>query len=249
MSLKKDYHKLQVIKNEIVNAFNDDIEWIEIESIGMTYNVKIELRKKEIQQKESGRCHIIAKKSGIVKEIEAEKGDVLTENNSYVNKGDILISGEIKYNEEVKGETCAKGYVYAERWYNVSISMPTKKIEKEYSGKIRYNMLLELDNKDYIIFKDRLQNYDSNKSLIISLLGKKLYLIKEFEYKNIEKQMSEEELDTMVENTIISKLELKLKDKEKILYKNILKKSINDSKIDIELFVTIKELISEQITY
>ena len=110
-------------------------------------------------------------------------------------------------------------------------------------------MLLELDNKDYIIFKDRLQNYDSNKSLIISLLGKKLYLIKEFEYKNIEKQMSEEELDTMVENTIISKLELKLKDKEKILYKNILKKSINDSKIDIELFVTIKELISEQITY
>ena len=127
MSLKKDYLKLQVIKNEIVNAFNDDIEWIEIESIGMTYNVKIELRKKEIQQKESGRCHIIAKKSGIVKEIEAEKGDVLTENNSYVNKGDILISGEIKYNEEVKGETCAKGYVYAERWYNVSISMPTKK--------------------------------------------------------------------------------------------------------------------------
>ena len=249
LSLKKNYGNIQNIKNDLMNEYNDEIEWLEIESIGMTYNIKIESRKKQDFNEAASKCHIIAKKSGVITKIIADKGDVLVENNSYVNEGDILISGEIKYNEEIKTDVCAKGLVYAEKWYNVTLDAPTVKEIKKYSGKTRYNLLLEYDNRDYLIFKDRIENYDSNKSLIISLLGKKLYLIKEYEYINEEYEMNEEELDTMIENAIISKLELKLNDDEKILYKNILKKEVNNSRIRVELFVTVEEQISEQITY
>ena len=45
------------------------------------------------------------------------------------------------------------------------------------------------------------------------------------------------------------KLELNLGDNERILSKNVLKKEENNSRIKIELFVTIERLISKQVTY
>ena len=43
-SLKKDYKALQDIKDKILTTYKDRLEWLEIESVGMTYVVRIEER-------------------------------------------------------------------------------------------------------------------------------------------------------------------------------------------------------------
>jgi len=68
----------------------------------MIVNVRVEERIINNYEEESGFCHIVASKSGIVKSISTKKGVSLVNINDYVSSGEILISGEIKLNEEVK---------------------------------------------------------------------------------------------------------------------------------------------------
>ena len=41
-----------------------------------------------------------------------------------IEKGDIVIGGDIKVEEEIKKSVCALGNVYAEVWYTVNVSVP-----------------------------------------------------------------------------------------------------------------------------
>lgn len=249
LTLKKDFIEIQNIKNNILNEYKNELEWFEIEKIGMTYNIKLEERKIEENEHTIGNCNVVAISDGFVTKIISTNGINLVKNNSYVKEGDILISGHIALNEEDRADICAKGKVYAEKWYSVEISLPKKYYNKEYSNKYRYNILFENDNIDYKIFKSRLENYDTDKLEIISLLNKKIYLLKEYEYVLKEYNYDENTLNNKIDELIKEKLELNLLDNEIILQKNILKKEENDSRIIIELFVTIEKLISKQVTY
>src|SRR5574344_348593 len=249
LTLKKNFYKIQEIKNKIKEKYNNQIEWIEIKNVGMKYVISLELRKSKVVESDDGACNIVAESDGIITNIKAESGVVMVKNNQAVKEGDILISGSIKFNEEVKKDVCSKGLVFAEKWYNVTIDIPTTYQEKVYTGKKRSNLLLEIDNRDKQIFKSRFANYDTEKKEIISLLGHKLYLLNEYEYKYVTKEYDENELDERIDNLVIEKLKLSLRDNEKILYKNVLKKDVNDSRIRVELFVTIEKLISKQVKY
>ncbi len=248
LSFKKNYIELNNIKNIIKEEFKDKIEWIEINNIGMTYNISFEVRKNKLIDSNNNLCDIVAFTSGTVSKIISSKGVVLTKVNKSVNEGDILISGHIMLNDIDKESVCASGKVYAERWYSVSIEVPKKYLKKEYTNHFKYNLLYE-DNNEYKIFKSRYKNYDTDKKEIISILGRKLYLLKEYEYKLNEYEYDEESLNKKIDDLIFEKLELSLNDEEKIISKNILKKDENDSKIEVDIFVIVEKLISKQIIY
>ena len=249
LTLKKNYIEIEAIKEKIKAEFNNRLEWLEIENNGMKYTVKLELRKSKNVEINNDRCNVIADTDGIITNVSAQKGTVMVKNNQFVKEGDLLISGSIALNDQVKADVCSKGNVYAEKWYSVTIDIPLTYEEKEYTSKKKYNFLWEIDNRDWKVLKSRYQNYDESKKLLISLLGKKLYLVNEYEYKNVIKNYNDEELDKKIDDLVIDKLKLSLNDDEKILYKNILKKETNDSRIRVELFVTVEKLISKQVTY
>ena len=249
LSLKKNFIELEDIKNNILNEYKDKLEWLEIEQIGMTYNIKLEERKKENKSINKERCHVIANTDGVITKVIADIGEVLVKKNQVVKEGETLISGQINLYEETKADVCANGLVFAEKWYNVSIEIPKKYTKKEYTNKKRYNIEIEVDNRDFKIFKSRLNKYDTDKDEIISLLGKKIYLLKEYEYVDKEYEYDENSLDKRINELVEEKLELNLLENERILTKNILKKDENNSKIKIELFVSIEKLISKQVEY
>ena len=215
----------------------------------MIYNIKLEERKSKNEEKVGGKCHVVASTDGMITKIIANKGIIMVKNNQNVKEGDLLISGQITLNDEVKEDICANAKVYAEKWYNVTIDMPNTYEIKEYTNKKRYNLLFVLDNRDYKLFKSRLNNYDSDKIEIVSILNKKLYLLKEYEYNLKKLEYNENSLNKRIDDLVMEKLNLSLVDNEKILVKNVLKKSLNDSRIKIELFVTIEKLISKQVAY
>ena len=249
LSFKKDYIQLNEIKDHIVKDLKEKLEYLEIESIGMTYNVKIVERKSKQFLKNSGICDIVSTNDAIITKIISESGTILKEKNNYVKTGDTIISGNVSLNDEIKGSVCANGKVYGEVWHVVSISLANSYEKKEYTNKVRYNFEIEANNNDYKILRSRFKNYDSDKKEIISILGYKLNLIKEYEYNLNTYMYSEEELDNKINELIYEKLELNLNDNERIISKNILKKEENNSRINIEIFVSSERLISKQIVY
>ena len=245
LSIKKDENSLLAIKQKLEIDYKDTIEWLEIKNIGMTYLVTLEERKVKLEEPKESYCNVYAKKEGIVKKIVATQGNVLVSENQYVRAGDLLISGDISLNEEVKDQICALGTVYGEVWYKASISIPKKYQVKNYTGKTQTNFKLDLGRNDYKILRSKYQNYDEETKEIISILGRRLLKTKEKEYTYQDVYYTEEELEKKIDEVISTKINLKKEAGEEILYKNILKKMEFDSTIDIEVFVTALVILSK----
>ena len=249
LSIRKDFEELEKIKKEIVNTYKDKLEWLEIERKGMKYIVRIEERIINNLANESKYCHIIASKSGIISSIHSTKGEILVKNGQYVNEGERLISGEIMFNEEIKDNVCAKGNVLAEVWYNTTVHLPKKYQSAKRTNKMRFNMLLKTDKKKYKIFKSRLRKFETEEVKLFTIFNFTFYLLKEYEVNVAEKEYT---LDTGLEKALEladQKMNIKLKNNEKINSRNVLKKSINDSTIDIELFYVVTEDITKYEEY
>lgn len=246
LSFKKSYKKLDEIRQKILDKHPDKLDWMEFEVRGMVINVKIEERIITDIKKNDRVCDIVAKKNGVINEIKIEQGEGLVNINDYVKEGDLLIRGSVKYNEEDKRYTCASGEIYATTWYTGSASIPFKYDEYEKEKKKRYNLVWEYDGTKHEILKNRLDSFESNYKPLLKVFNFGLYLDKQVSVKKIEKEYSEEEALNVGIEKVIQTVEKKLTKKDTIIDKKVLKKVKNNSTMDIDVFVVVKELISTQ---
>ena len=238
-SIKKDFNQIEDIKNKILENNKDKLEWISITNIGMTYVVRVEERIIDKPKVENEYCNVVATKESLVTNIFSDKGDILVNVNDLVRKDDILISGNLILNEETKSYTCASGKVMGKVWYNTNITIKRDYLKKEYTGKKRYNFIINhkmLKNNKYSKF---------DKKYIINNRFIKIY--KEIEYK--EKRYKYNELDSINKALleIDNKFKNKLNNNGKVLDKKILNKNINNKEINLNVFVITEENIGKQI--
>ncbi len=244
-TLKKDYHTLQTIKEKILNTYKDRLEWIEIENVGMTYIVRIEERIQKQFKNEEKFCHVIAEKSGIIEGITSNKGEILVHEGQYVAEGDILITGEIKYNEEVKKNVCANGIAFAEVWYQTHVSLPIQYTKKERTGKKRWNLSFESESGKYKIFKSRLSTYETESKILFHFFNFAFYM--DIEYETLETN-HQYDLETGTEKALElanEKIKMQFSEFEKIKVQKVLKNTLNDSTIELEVFYSIIENIAK----
>lgn len=244
-TLKKRHKNVEKIVEKILQENEKDIEWLEIVYDGLKMKVLVTEKIKFNSEVEYKHCNVVASSSGKIISMNVYKGDVLKEVNDYVNKGDILITGEITHNEEVKDILCAKGEVYGEVWYKIKVSVPFVEEYKEYTGKNRYNFQIKTNNQKFKIFKDRLKSYEEKYENIYKLNDFEINFVKEKEYIIKNKKLSEEEAYGKAFKDGVDKIQNNLSKDEEILVKKVLKKSIFDSTIYLELFVVTKEEIGE----
>ncbi len=236
-SFAYNFNELDKIQQNILNNNKDKLEWISITKDGMKYIIRCEERKIKEINKESGYRNIVAKKDAYITKIISTKGVNLVRSGEYVKKGDVLISGEIKLYEEVKGNTLATGYVYGNVWYNVQLSIPKEENKKEYTGKSRFNININ----DKIFFKNKYKYFSQENIREIKILGLKIKFYKEKEYGYKKHILSDEE----VENLVNDKIKEKFSNIGTISSQKVLKKEINDSTIDYRVFVICNEIINE----
>lgn len=236
-SFAYDFNELEKIQDNILINNKDKLEWISITKDGMKYIIRCEERKIKEINKESGYRNIVAKKDAYITKIISTKGVNLVRSGEYVKKGDVLISGEIKLYEEVKGDTLATGYVYGNVWYNVEVSIPKEENKKEYTGKSRFNININ----DKIFFKNKYKYFSQENIREIKILGLKIKFYKEKEYGYKKHILSDEE----VENLVNDKIKEKFSNIGTISSQKVLKKEINNSTIDYRVFVICNELINE----
>ena len=246
LSFKKSYKELDKIRQEILDKYPEKLDWMEFDVDGMIINVRIEERIITDTNKDDKVCNLVAAKSGIINDIKVEQGEVLVNINDYVNEGDILVTGVINYNEEMKRTTCASGEIYATTWYTVDVKIPFEYSEYVETGKKKYNIVWENDGNKKQILRERFDSYNSYLKNILKIFDFNLYVETEMETKKITKTYTEDEALEVGINKAIENVKIKLGEKDEIIDKKVLKKVVNNSTMDIEVFVIVKELISTQ---
>ena len=246
LSFKKSYKKLDKIRQEILDKYPEKLDWMEFDVDGMIINVRIEERIITDTSKDDKVCNLVAAKSGIINDIKVEQGEVLVNINDYVNEGDILVTGVINYNEEMKRTTCASGEVYATTWYTVDVKIPFEYSEYVETGKKKYNIVWENNQNKHQILRERFNSYNSYLKNILKIFDFNLYIETEMETEKITKTYTEVEALEVGINKAIENVKIKLGEKDEIIDKKVLKKVVNNSTMDIEVFVIVKELISTQ---
>ena len=246
LSFKKSYSELDKIREEILDKYPDKLDWMEFDVNGMVLNVRIEERIITDTTKEDKVCDLVATKSGVINDILVSEGEVKVNINDYVREGDTLVSGIITYNEEDKRYTCASGRIYATTWYTVSVSIPLEYKEYVETGKKKYNIVWEVDGNKKKILKDRFTSFNSSLSNILRVFDFNLYVETQRETEEVIKTYTEEEALSVGINKAISSIQVTLGEFDEIIDKKVLKKYANNSTMDIEVFIIVKELISTE---
>lgn len=234
-TIVKSNKELNEISDLILSSNRDILDFISITRNGMTYTVSLEERIIKSETKDATYCHIKSNKDAIVKKITTYKGISLIEKNQSVKKGDILISGDLILNEEIKNNVCADGIVIGESWYKINVSYPLEIQEEYYTDKHKYN--LSINNR--LLLKNKYELYKIDNKF--KFLNIKIIDIKEKNIKTI-KYTKEEAI-----KLAIKKAEKELsKEKDsnfKIIDEKVLKVNEFNSKIELELFLSVEENI------
>lgn len=247
LMMKKSFGKIQIIKEKIKESHPEEIEWLEIIDEGMKYTVRIEERiitKEEIVPEY---CDIVSTKDAIVTDVISSKGQNQVLANDFVKKGSILVSGAIKFNEEIKSYTCATGTVYGNTWYTVNVSVPYDYVSKKYTGEEAHNIAILSGSKLIEIFKVHLSKYDTTKKKIFGLGNFIFYYETHREYKTTNNKYTEEEAINKALELGREKILLNLEDDAEILNEKVLQRNAYDSIIEVEIFYSVKERIGMQV--
>ena len=245
-NFKISYKEKEKMEEAILEKEKDILEWIEIEEKGVSYEVKLIRRVKDDIKKETEPRDIIAKKTGLITRIEAESGEVVTKKNTYVKKGDTLISGLIRNNGNIVSKVRAEGRVYAEIWYKVALSLPLTYHEEMKTGNNKNVLEISFLSDDIAItdFSKYKHSKDTKKILYKHpLLPISINLMKKEEVKTTDIDFSEN-YEENIKPLAVEKLKNKLGNDIKILSEKVLKREENTDRIDIEIFFKVEEDIT-----
>lgn len=244
--LKKNYDEIQAIKNDILTKYQDKIEWLEIEEQGTSYIIRVEPRIIPNNEVSYEKQNVVASKSAVIKKIIAKSGEVVKELNTYVNKGDIIISGYIYLNEEVKDTVKADGIVYGEVWYNVKVEYPY--IYSEIKEKNNYQdvYVLKIFDKEFEFTFNKFKDKKIEENIILQNNILPIYLVKQRqqELEPISLLLTSEEAKDKAIEEAIKKMNEKLDGDEKIIDYKVLNFNVEEDKVILDVFFTVYENIT-----
>lgn len=244
----KNYQEIEKIKKKILEKNKDTLEWLEIIREGTKYTIRVEERIINNKPKDNKIYNIVASKNAVIKNIYAESGEKVRSINTYVKKGDIIISSDITLPNNEKISKTASGKVQGEVWYSINIEYPYQYHEIKYTGNKKKVLVLNLLNKRISFFDfHKYKTFNRNIKYIFNNNITPISLIYEDEYEtNIINEVYD--YNTAREKAIT-------KAKEKILEKypnikditniKIIKEEDKKNKISLNLFVTCLEDITE----
>ena len=245
---KKDYEDLQQIKKTILTKYREKLEWIEIENIGTKYIVRYEPRIVNNEALETPLRNIIAKKDAVISSMNVSSGQIVKNINSYVKKGEIIVSGYIDLNGNIKDTVSSSGTIYGETWYNVEITYPYKYYENIETGKKKNVLVIKFLSKDIELFNfNKYKTKDIEDKTIVknNLLPIKFVNQLQKETRVIDQNYTEDELIDAAVLYSKKKIEDKLNEDEYVKDYKILNKTKNSDSITLNIFFNVVENITE----
>lgn len=246
--LKKDHNYIEKVKKQILEDNKNTIEWLEIKESGTKYIVKLVERKKENIPKDYKYQSIVASKNAIIKSIKAYSGEKNKSINEYVTKDDVIINGILTKTDGINIYTKAKGIVYGEVWYKVTVEYPLYYQEEKVTGRSKNVVTISFLNKKIPIFPYK--QYKQFKTITSTLIENFILPIKIIKEKMYEVKVKEEiytEEKAVAKAIELSKKKMTECNNNIIEFNDIIiinKQKVN-SKIEINLFVSVIENITK----
>jgi len=242
---KKERKEIEIIKKDYLAKSKEKIEWIEIEGKGTKYIITVEENKQKEEEKTCNPRNIIAKKNAIITKIESDSGEIIKKKQDYVEKGEVIISGFIHNKEKIVSKKCASGKVYGEVWYKAIVEIPqiieTQKKQNKFHwmlyGKIG-KWKFFFPNRKQVVLEKKYNIIKNNKSAI------ELILLKTEEIRKEKKKYDQNTAIEKAYQEVIKQLETKNSRKPNIFQKKVLKKTIKNSKIIVEVLMAVEEEIT-----
>lgn len=239
-SFVKSYDEIEEIENKILENNKDKIEWLEIIRNGTKYIVRVEERIINKKNDDNKIYDIVSSKNAIIKNIYAERGEKIRSINTYVKKGDIVISSSItKPNNEVVVDS-ASGKVTGEVWYNVTIDFPYHYHEVKYTGNKRKVLVFNIVNIKIPFFNyHEYKTFDKDIKYIFNNIISPVSLYFEYQYETniIDKHYNYDEAVEASINKAKDKLKEKYHTIEDISDVIITNETNDKNKISLNLFI------------
>ncbi len=253
-NLKIGTLKSKTNSKDIINKIRlerNDIAWVGIDINGTNAIVEIvEADQKPNIINEEEYCNLVANKDGIISKVNAANGTPLVKEGDVVKKGDVLVAGWLEGKYTGTRYVHATGSVEARVWYSQKEKISLKQLKKEYTGKVENKYSLNINNFKINLYKrlSKFEKYDTIEEY------KKLQLFSDFylpfgltkitnkEYKENEITLKLEEAKTKAVNLAEEKIEEQIKDRSKILDKQIKVNNINGY-IEVEVVYEVLETI------
>ena len=103
---------------------NPELSWVFVERIGSKLTLRLQAAPKIEKKPEIPNAgHLIARTSGVITHWDIVRGDRLFTQNMTVFKGDVLVSGIIRFND-LEHAVGAEGAVYADYWLETDFTVP-----------------------------------------------------------------------------------------------------------------------------
>ena len=245
---KKSYIELQEIKNKLLSNHKEKLEWIEIENVGTKYIIRYEPRIKNKIEEDTPLRNIIAKKDCVIRDMNISSGQIVKDIDSYVKKGDIIVSGYVTLNGSVKDTVSSSGTVYGETWYKVTINYPYIYKEEYETGNSKEVLVIKFFGKDIELFN--FNKYNTKKIIENTILKNNILpikLIKQTQKETIliDENNTEEELIEKAIKLAKKKIEEKLKEKEYVKDYKVLNKTKHSDSITLNIFFNVVEDVTE----
>lgn len=242
----KKYDEIQNIKKDILEKYKDKIEWIEITRSGTKYIVKLELRILPNINNDDALRNVVSSKSAVLKKVIAKKGTIVKDIDTFINKGDVVISGDIYLNEELKESIHADGTIYGEVWYNVTVEYPFVYIENKETGNNKNVFVLKLFNKNIEFSKNHFKEKKYEEKVILKndLIPISFTIQKQKEIINIEEILNSDEAISKAIQKAKDKISESLNSDEYIIDYKVLNSNIENDKVIVNVFFTVFENIT-----
>lgn len=247
-SFVKSYDEIEEIEKQILNNNKDSLEWLEIIREGTKYIVRVEERVINEKLDDNKSYDVVANKNAVIKYIIAESGEKIKDVNTYVKKGEVVISSNITMPNNEKVLSSARGKVIGETWYTVDTEYPYYYNEVLYTGNKKKVLVFNFINKRLSLFDfNGYKTFDKNVKYIYENNFIPISLSYEYQYET--KVINDVyTYDESKEKAIIlakQKLIEKYKNITEVNNVTIIKEEDLGSKIKLSLFITAEEDITE----
>lgn len=165
MGLKPGALKFRLNMDKITDRLAEsfvDISWVSVSIQGTNATVKLveTIPQPEIVDQETP-SNMIAAEDGVILNLAIEAGTPLVKIGDVVEKGDMLVSGEIILKDvdtEVgKAYVRARGAVYAKLWHTLKEELPLEYMERQFTGEVKQDHSIAIKDSVINFVKPKMQ--------------------------------------------------------------------------------------------
>ncbi|NRD80800.1 sporulation protein YqfD [Bacillus sp. BRMEA1] len=229
-----------------------DLTWVGVELKGTTFHLQV-VEKNEPKKPETySPQNLIAKKKAIIVKYYIEEGQKVFTDHEYVEKGQLLVSGNIGQEEGTPKLVAARGKIFGETWYKSHVELPLKTNFRVYNGneKRKYNInIWGLDIPVWGFGKPKFKEYETE------VITHKIHFLKwelpiSFETKTLREReeltrtYTNQEAEGIALDMARKEIKTHLDEDSTIIDEKILHKALQNGKVILDIHFRIIENIA-----